>query len=305
MKKVLLSLMTALFVALCGLSAYGCTMSQPGLMKKLKGTYRLTKFSRNYTNEDEQLDILARDKIKAYLVIDGTEFGYMVYSDESSPLSSRQVRTTYIYDGDTEKISQVVYEAEKTEKALFGEERLGFMSRAEELNRSTPHLVWENRAFKIDYNDSVVWEKVNKATDLSFVQKELGQTLNTAPYPLLPFHGAFKMVDYDLVQYGYLYSFIRIDVFTQKAEAYYALSSDKKPVHETNLSVTYAAHQGNPASAETVTIGNRTFFALPTPTLSEDKGPAGEEGVRETAQFVWCGSGEGIEQEIESILSQN
>jgi len=306
MKKVLLSIMTAALVVFCGLGAFGCTMSQPGLMKKLKGTYRLTGFTRNYNNGEAPLDILAQDKINAYLVIDGTQFGYLVYSDEQTPLSSRQVRTTYIYDGETENISQVVYEAESNQKPLFGEERLGFMSRDSELNRSLPHLVWENHSFVNKYTESVVWKKVDKATDLAFVQKELGQTPDPAPFALLPFHGAFSMENHDLEQYGYLYSFIKIDVFTKKAEMYYALSSDRQPVHETDLAVSYTPKADNPASAETVTIGNRTFSALTMPSsLTEEKGASGQDGIRQTAHFEWYGSGEGIEEEIDAILSQN
>ncbi|MGN1077359.1 MAG: hypothetical protein ACI4ST_02485, partial [Candidatus Gallimonas sp.] len=85
--KKLAGFLLVFTIAFC---ACGCYRVDPAPMSALIGTYELTEYSRTYPNDQEgqpnKTDFKTEKQISAYLVIDGTNFGYVVYRDSETAL---------------------------------------------------------------------------------------------------------------------------------------------------------------------------------------------------------------------------
>ncbi len=271
-------------------------------MKKLVGTWKLTEFTQTYRDGRPSEDALARDNITAYLIIDGTEFGYLVYSDEAEgnpcPLMSRQIYIKYEYEEGTKNVSAIDYETEYVrDKPMASSGRYGFLSRDQELNTMTVALFGND-------SHTATWKKANAATDLSYVEEALGQKLTPAPYVLLPHHGVYEMNRSDLYSWNYVYGFVKIDAYAQKADMYYASQTDRKPVHE-SYDITFTTYETNPLAIEVLSFGGKDYsaFANTTPAYihySKDL----EDGSIESAEYEWYYGGD-FEAEIERRLNQS
>ena len=174
MKTVLSAI---ILVAMC-FTLTSCYVSHPTAMKKLVGTYELTKFTRKAKeapSEEEPKDLLKENGVKAYLVITADGYGYYAYKDNDTQLKVYKVTITYEYDSeDVSKVRLINYNdgvyTTGTKAPGTGSESLGVNFRLfkRELNYSFQAVLGNKFA------QSVIYKKVNKATDLSFVEKKLG-----------------------------------------------------------------------------------------------------------------------------------
>lgn len=178
MKRNIKHIMCAVLVALMCFTLTSCYVSHPAKMAKLVGTYAIKTFTRkdaNASSDTDPTDLIKENGVVAYLVVADNGYGYYVYKDNETPLTVNRVTITYAYDEeDLSKVKTITYTdglphtGDKYPGS--GSELLGLNFRlfTKELNYS------HGTAFKQKYSQSVVYKKVNNATDLSFVQKKLG-----------------------------------------------------------------------------------------------------------------------------------
>ena len=186
MKTVLSAI---ILVAMC-FTLTSCYVSHPTAMKKLVGTYELTKFTRKAKDADSEADpddLIKEKGIVAYLVITGEEYGYYAYKDNETPLTVKQVKINYEYDDeDITKVRSITYIdgvfTNGTKYPGAGSELLGVNFRLfkRELNYSFQAVLGNKFA------QSVLYKKANKATDLKFVEKKLGSLPTVVDFPTSP-----------------------------------------------------------------------------------------------------------------------
>ena len=147
-------------------------------MKNLVGTYELTKFTRkakDAPSEEDPTDYLKDKGVKAYLVVTADGYGYYAYKDNETTLKVFKVTITYENDSeDITKVKTITYKdgiyTSGSKGPDMGSETLGVNFRLfkRELNYSFQAVLGNK------YAQSVIYKKVNKATDLSYVAKKLG-----------------------------------------------------------------------------------------------------------------------------------
>jgi hypothetical protein len=153
-------------------------------MDRVKGTYKLTSYTRipqyerregytpktiNYlTDEDYQYE--------DYLIVTGNGSGYYVHKDVNTPAYSKEVTLSYQYDEENSSLVEyVVYNDSVSVNASSGVNKLGVTKGY--LNYSRPAFDYTELFTKRPMRSediSVRWERVDKATDLSYVEEELG-----------------------------------------------------------------------------------------------------------------------------------
>ena len=208
----------------------GCYMISAQRMWRVKGTYKLTTYSRTHKETGGTYDYLTEQGQEVYLVITGEGRGYYVYKDNETQAYSKVVDLRYEYsEEESSKISRVGYK-DSTEKeyTYHGVTR-------NSLNYSNPGI-WQ------DYEYSRRWTKVSRKTDLSKVKEELGEIKEysyeawgaNALYEVIRTSSAETGDKWHLIpSFEYQYYFIAIDSLAMKATTYYALKSDLIPVVKT------------------------------------------------------------------------
>ena len=184
MKKLRFAVAMLLIAALV-ISLTSCTIISPQRMRVVKGTYKLTNYS--YTPSHERVegrtpttyDYVNDEKYmyEDYLVITGTGAGYYAHRDASGDVYVKEVTLGYEYNQeDNSKIDYVTYNDSTTVGNTSGVNRLGVTRGA--LNYSImaidypqPFTGKQMRTESL----SISWEKVDRATDLSYVKKQLGE----------------------------------------------------------------------------------------------------------------------------------
>ena len=260
MRKIGAILLSLIAVLLIG----GCYRVKPGTMKELKGTYKLTQYYRTYpaTGSEtgtDKVDFIEQKKIEAYLVIDGTDYGYTVYKDNETALLCNRVHFTYTYSQEDENAVELIEytTAQSYETPIYETGKLGFHSGEKKLNQQLPHIVWENKSFVTKYTDYTEYTRVDKATDLSYATKKLGELPPCADYALAPYDGLFRIEDPSLTPY--IYYIMEIDAVAGKANVYYALRSDGERVVLSDLTVGDTMNE-NTLTADTITVGDKQLL---------------------------------------------
>ena len=177
-------LVTILFFAFL-ISLTSCYFISAQSMNKLKGTYKLTSYTHTPKHERKEgytertIDYVndAEYKYEDYLVITGTDRGYYVHKDAGGESYVKEITLSYVYSqDDSSKVDYIIFNDSIT---VNGDEG-GF----NKLGVSKRKLNFTKAAF--DYNElltkkpmrseaiSIRWEKVDKATDLSFVNEQIG-----------------------------------------------------------------------------------------------------------------------------------
>ena len=257
---IVLSLLLPLVMA-------GCYASKPGKMSDLVGTYQLTSFTRTYSTDPkdeeghtEPRDLIAEREIEAcYLVVGDQGEGYYVYATKDA-CTVRKVRITYTYSEDEpDRVKEIYYTDGGSDSGTNypGKftERLGvYCTRKEKsLSYSSPAI------FGQKYSQSAKYTKVDKATDLSYASKQLGQTLIAADYEVALLSGWQTLEgNYDEAL-PYVYYYMNVDMARKTADVYYALKSDQRPIERKGQTVTYTlGEDGQPIR---IAIGNDEFWA--------------------------------------------
>ena len=250
-----------------------CYVSNPAPLKDIVGTYELTTFNIGSIDEkDAEGNAVSHDQIKengavGYLVIKADGTGYQVYKDKNNPLRVLEIKITFNYDGEeAEKVNNIEYTSGitystketlsngKPQSPINGREKLGVNFKA--FNKK---LTFNNPAvFKSTISQNVVYKRVNKATDLSYVQKQIGQTPAALPYDVAGLNGWIEDGN-ALYNNDYVYYFAKLDVAKKKADIYYALKEDDGQARQkTDVDFTYTAK--NELNEITVTLDGRTLI---------------------------------------------
>ena len=182
MKKIKLA--SIALSLLLGITAFSsCMVINSQKMKNVKGTYQLTNYT--YTPKHERkanytpntIDYIADRGYEVYLVITGENKGYYVHKDNETEAYSTVVDLSYEYDTeDSSKVSYVQYRT--SVETVSGAEWNRFGVTKDALNYSLPAFDYTELFTKRPMRSESIsksWKKVDKATDLSYVKKQLGE----------------------------------------------------------------------------------------------------------------------------------
>ena len=182
MRKIKYWLVVLLIVAFSMLS-FGCYAVQGQKMKTVKGTYKLVHYTYTPSYERKEgytpttIDYIADRGYEVYLVVTGTNMGYYVHKDNNTSAYSMEVTLLYEYDQeDSSKVEYVTYAdatqiGSSTSGRKFGvtKNKLNYSLPAFDYTQPFTHKKMRSEDIQKD------WEKVDKATDLSYVKKQLGE----------------------------------------------------------------------------------------------------------------------------------
>jgi hypothetical protein len=215
-------------------------------LKDVVGTYKIT----NYTSDG--VDLIAKKQIEAYLVINSSGKSYYVYKDSKTDLYVREMQIRLVQD--TENSSKYAYVEYKLDHQ--GDyEKLAINKKI--LNAHTFHYDWRNGEL-YQYQDYLTFEKVNRATDLSYVQKCLGELPNVIEYGYGLYDGVYSYQYANLpgdwlsqaFDESFVYLYVDLKIASSSADVYYMLKSDEIERVEKDLAVTI-----NKGMEVTLTIG--------------------------------------------------
>ncbi len=230
---------TAMAVALCMVFAVGCYRIDAQKMDKVKGTYKLTTYTRTDGDTDVVTNYITDRGFETYLVVTGTGKGYFAHKDNDMAAYATEVLLTYEYDEEkTSHVSYVSYQDSVNSSRL---PHTNFGVAKDVLNYSRPvlktHSTWLNNLDGF----TLRWEKVSKDTDLSYVREKLsgmkeytyeGYAAN-AIYSINSYSSADNTTVLPEAEFPYQYYFIEMDASTMKATSYYALKTDLAPQTKT------------------------------------------------------------------------
>ncbi len=240
MKRTRILLVILLIIAFA-VNMAGCYMISGQRMDKLKGTYKLTSYTytpsyekregytpttRNYIEDEKYL-------YEDYLIVTGGSTGYYVHKEANAPAYVKEVTLSYEYNAeDSSKVEYVIYnDALTVSSSTNNGNRLGVSGNT--LNFSRPafdytQLITNKSMRSEDLN--VRWEKVDRATDLSYAKAQVGE-LKEYSYQDFGFRGIYSLeMSTDLhtgmaveSEYQYFYYVIDTAKGVTTATAYYAL----------------------------------------------------------------------------------
>lgn len=251
---------TSLLVALVVLMSFGCYMVSGQKMDRVKGTYKLTDYTRipqyerregytpktiNYlTDEDYQYE--------DYLVVTGSGSGYYVHKDVNTSAYSKEITLSYQYDEENNSLVEyVVYNDSVSVNASSGVHKLGVTKGY--LNYSKPAFdyteLFSKRSMRSE-DINVRWERVDKATDLSYVEKQLG-TLKKYEYQDYAVRGIYEweistnIETGETVESDYQYYYIVIDTAQGVTTAKISYALKETPTERVNQPVNISHTEGD------------------------------------------------------------
>ncbi|MDY4592326.1 MAG: hypothetical protein SO434_02855 [Eubacteriales bacterium] len=218
-KRCLIFILTAIFAIISLTTLVACENADKN---DINGTYELTKWTIDY-EDNVPTDIMERDEVEAYVVITGQDKGFYVYQSKSTPLYCKQVKIELEYSStDPEKVIVVRLK-----------DGMGW-SMSFTTSKTSKDVMLKDKNLKIFDQKASLKEftRISKATDLSAVNAKVGQTLTYVDFEYAPFDCWYEYVyetskpeHYADVE-RYVYYFVKTDVKTNKAKAYYCLKSD-------------------------------------------------------------------------------
>lgn len=184
MKKIKY-LITTLLVMFFAMTSFGCYMISGQKMDKVKGTYKLTSYT--YTPSYERREgytpktydyVSGEDYLyEDYLVVTGAGTGYYVHKDVNNAAYSKEVNLSYMYNAeDSSQVEYVIWNDAVSGNSDSRGHKLGIAKNR--LNFSLPAFDYTQLFTKKKMRSDdmyVSWEKVDKATDLSYVKNQLGE----------------------------------------------------------------------------------------------------------------------------------
>lgn len=203
---------------------------KPAKMEKIIGTYELVTDTVTRYQQD-MVDHIATYEREAYIVLTGEEIGYYVYKDKDTSVCVREIKLEY-FKNDEEEVSRISF-------------TLGVGEKGNSLNVDSgkdSYLVsrWPS-ATKITPAYEIQYKKISDATDLSTVEGIYGD-LPVFRYGLYDYNRTYiAQIDNGLDKNfsDYIYKYYAVDSARGKATLYYALKSDKVPVAQRNIDVTF------------------------------------------------------------------
>lgn len=241
MKKIRVILSVLLIAAMLA-ALSGCFVIRGQKMHNLKGTYKLTNYT--YTPQYEYkgsptrtgTDYINDEKHlwEDYLVITDSGMGYYIHKAVGIPAYVKEVSLSYEYsEEDSSKIEYVVFKDVLTTTAESGKNRVGVNGNVLNYSKSAmdiPKLEILGGGYIRTEDISVRWEKVDDATDLSYVKGKLGE-LKEYDYTGYGARGIYELNSPTEIETGnavdskfqYLYYVVDTAKGVTNAKVYYAL----------------------------------------------------------------------------------
>lgn len=244
--KKLSTILASLLLGVCSIFASGCYLTQAQTMKNIQGTYRL----KTYTTTEEHYD--AEDKIQRtvtneietngyeiYFVITGNNRGYYAYQSNAESPYIREVELQYEQGSEENKgkYAYVLYKLNSTDREF---DRMGVTKNFLQENRPVIcGKLFGEEVSQTGFDRS--WEKVDKATDLSYVTKQWGEVptytyegyAKEGGYNAYCKHDATTLPEGEKFQEPYLYYYFILDTWKMEATTYYAYSTDRQAQQKT------------------------------------------------------------------------
>ena len=249
----------------------GCTVVQSQKMRVVKGTYKLTSYTytpsyerkegytpktRNYIEDEEY-------KFEDYLVVTGEGRGYYVHKQAGAEVYIKEVTLSYEYDTeDSSKVSYVTYNDSISVNATSGINRLGVTK--DSLNYSLSaidYTEWFTKRPMRSEAISVRWDKVSSKTDLSYVERELGE-IKKYEYSAFGVRGVYQLTSTinaetsDLIEDNYEYFYYLIDPVQNaySATIYYALKETPETMVVKNVMLVKGGEDWNIITIDGITL---------------------------------------------------
>ncbi len=176
--KKLRRILLAVLLCVCSIFASGCYLTQAQTMKNVKGTYQLARYDRTDEGVDEEgkkfstvTDEIEEKGLEVYLVVTGAQTGYYAYKSATEGAYIKEVAFTYETSTDDANKYTFVCFKDALEKEF---KKLGVTKNS--LNFSRPSIyttIGKAELKQAGYNER--WDKVDKATDISFIAKKWGE----------------------------------------------------------------------------------------------------------------------------------
>ena len=232
-----------------------CYMISGQKMNKVKGTYKLTNYSYTPSHERREgytpktYDYINGEEYlyEDYLIITGSSIGYYVHKQVGQDAYVKEVTLSYEYSqDDSSKVEYIIYNDSIT---VNGDEgglnRLGV--NRDVLNYSKASFDYKELFTKREMRSeslSVSWKKVDKATDLSYVEEKLGNLIKY-DYKSFSVRGIYHLltsnntVGDDISENKYQYFYYVIDTAENgiRATAYYALKDSPNDQKTNSVSI--------------------------------------------------------------------
>ncbi len=244
--KKLSAILASLLLGVCSIFASGCLLTQAQPMKNIQGTYKLNRYDQEDKEYDENDNIqttitslMETRGYEFYFVVTGNNRGYYAYKSNEKSAYVREVELQYEQGSNEENAGKYAYVKYKDYTATEYE-TMGVTKN--HLTEDEIAICWKpfgEPVISPGYNIS--WEKVDKATDLSYVKKQWGE-VPTYTYEGWAKEGGYKAYcEYDAstldggekFQDPYLYYYFVLDTWKMKATTYYAYAADKTPATKT------------------------------------------------------------------------
>lgn len=253
-------LLVALLVIAFAAALTGCRVIIGQKMRNLKGTYKLTNYTYTprYSDKDGYVpatrDYINDEKYQYedYLIITGDATGYYVHKEANAPAYVKEVTLSYKRnEEDSSKIDYVTYNDGITQSQTSGMNELGVSGKI--LNYSSPSI-HVGSAHTSDLH--VSWEKVDKATDLSYVKSQLGD-LKEYDYKGFAVRGIYELsyvtniATGEVTDSGYQYFYYVIDTAKGVTTATVCYALRETPTVQVKKTVTLT-HEGADWSAMTI-----------------------------------------------------
>ena len=173
--------------------------------------YNYTPKTYNYITDENYL-------YEDYLIVTGSGRGCYVHKDVNNSAYGKEVNLSYIYNSeDSSKVEYVIWNDALSGNSDSGGHKLGVAK--DRLNFSLPAFDYTQLFTKKKMRSDdiyVSWEKVDRATDLSYVKKKLGE-LKEYSYENYGVRGIYEwdtsivVETNEVVDFDYQYYFIVID----------------------------------------------------------------------------------------------
>ncbi len=256
MKKLTKYLLSVLLVAATLTTTVGCYIISGQKIDKVKGTYKLTTYT--YIEKHERKDGYTPTTInyiedaayqyEDYLVITGSGTGYYIHKDAKTPAFAKEVTLSYEYDPeDTSKLQYVIFNDALTVDENTGSNKLGVTKNG--LNYTKTAFNYTQLITKKEMRSesiTVRWQKVDKATDLSYVEKQLG-SVKKYDYQAFGTRGIYELSPAintetgEIADFDYQYFYYVVDTATNatKATAYYALKDTPRVQEARSVAISH------------------------------------------------------------------
>lgn len=243
MKKTLKKLVSIILVGAMLVSLTSCVIPQK--MEKVIGTYKLTRYSKNYNDTTPTVVYDEGTEWDVYMVVTGNSNGWMV-DNEAGEWVARPIALSYEYDTEkpdklayvhyTDTFGSDPYECKVTGNTLTWT-KYGWITTS---NNGTPLNPFDDK--RAMTTTTRTYSRQDDATDLSWLKKQVGQIdeytkeeyeydkvydLEYYAYPQDTSSGAQAILD------PYVYSYVDLHLRKGNATWYYALKEDREQRIET------------------------------------------------------------------------